>query len=226
MNIELLSTLYVILLNGLLTLLLIWMLRRLGTGTGALAGFTVVAVGAQAALVWFVHAKPAAVAGLTSLPFLVALGGGVVAVAAAIMTSPVGRTLAAGGQRWLLLPQGLRTLFGAGFLVEGAYGVMPVDFAVSDGITHIVAGTLALMTAWGLAQNVLGVRAVWVAHLFGLLDIVVVAAGITFVLLPEIGPFHNVMLAAFFAAPIFVTLHVMGLAALLRPAGVPREEAA
>jgi hypothetical protein len=35
----------------------------------------------------------------------------------------------------------------------GVGGVMPVDFAVSDGITHIVAGTLALMTAWGLAHR-------------------------------------------------------------------------
>jgi hypothetical protein len=121
----------------------------------------------------------------------------------------------------LLLPQGLRTLFGAGFLIEGAYGVMPVHFAVSDGITHIIAGTLALMTAWGLAQKILGARALWIAHLFGLLDIVVVAAGIAFVLLPEIGPFHNIILAAFFAAPIFVTLHLMGIRDLLRSSATP-----
>jgi hypothetical protein len=222
MNLILLSTVYVVLLNGLLTLLLIWMLRRLRASLATLTGFAAIALIMQAALLLFVQTRPAIVAGLKPVPFFIILGLGVVAVAAAIMASPVGRTLASGGQRWLLLPQGLRTLFGAGFLVEGAYGIMPVHFAVSDGLTHIVAGTLALMTAWGLAQNVLGARAVWLAHLFGLLDIIVVATGIAFVLLPEIGPYHNIMIAAFFAAPIFVTLHLMGLVQLLRsPAPLP-----
>jgi hypothetical protein len=219
MNLSLLTTVYVALLNALLTLLLLWMLRRLGATPGTRLAFGGLAISWQAALLVFIHLQPAMATGLTSGPFFAILGAGVALVATAIMATPVGRVLAGGGQAWLLLPQGLRALFGAGFLIEGAYGLMPVNFAVSDGITHIIAATLALMTAWGLAQGVAGRRLLWTAHLFGLLDIAVVALGIAWVLLPGIGPFHNVMLAAFFAAPIFVTLHVMGLVSLWRGAG-------
>ncbi|MEM9380152.1 MAG: hypothetical protein AAGB93_09425 [Planctomycetota bacterium] len=107
--------------------------------------------------------------------------------------------------------QGLRVFFGAGFLVEAVLGVMPAGFGIADGVTHISAAFLALALATAHAMGAARPGFAWFVNAFGLLDIVVVAGGISFVLLPEIGPHHNVMLAAFFAAPIFIALHFVAI---------------
>ena len=47
---------------------------------------------------------------------------------------------------------------------------------------------------------------------FGLTDVALVALGIPWFLIAAVGPNHNMMYAAFFAAPIFVALHAVSLA--------------
>ena len=87
---------------------------------------------------------------------------------------------------------------------------MPSNFAVLDGMSHVTAAVLMLV------RRQVGLGAVWLTNLFGLVDIVVVAAGIAFLLVPQLGPHHNVMYAAFFAAPIFISLHLLSLRFALR----------
>lgn len=140
----------------------------------------------------------------------------VVGVSGALaLFTPVGKQFLTMPTSLLLLPQGVRALFGAGFLIEGINSEIPGTFATLDGLTHITSAVLALMTATLLPRNAVGRGAVWLATIFGLSDIVVVAAGISFVLLAEIGPYHNVFYAAFYAAPIFIALHLLTIRQLL-----------
>ena len=114
-------------------------------------------------------------------------------------------------QELLLLPQAFRMFFGAGFIVEAVYGIMPINYGVVDGILHITTAFLATTLAIYIARGCNCTKSLVLVNLFGLLDIVIVAAGIAFVILPDIGTGHNVFLAVFFAAPIFIWLHLISL---------------
>jgi len=114
-------------------------------------------------------------------------------------------------QELLLLPQGFRMMFGAGFLIEGAYGIIPLHYGLIDGVLHITTAFLALNLAVYLARGCKCKNSLILVNLFGLSDIVIVAAGISFMILPEIGSEHNVFLAVFYAAPIFINLHLISL---------------
>ncbi len=114
----------------------------------------------------------------------------------------------------LLLPHGLRVFFGAGFLVEGVLGFVPKYFSILDGLFDITAGFLALKTGLRVGRGGNVVSEVWFANIFGLLASVVVVLSISFVLLKGVSPNHNVMYAAFFAAPILVGLHFISLVKL------------
>ena len=101
---------------------------------------------------------------------------------------------------------------GAGFIVQGALGTLPTTFGILDGMTHITAGFLALSAALGL--TLWGHRfrqGLWIANLFGLLDILAVATGIAFVLLDTIDTTHPMFIAVFFVAPVCITFHVASL---------------
>jgi len=114
-------------------------------------------------------------------------------------------------QEFLLLPQGFRMFFGAGFLAEAVFGIMPSVYGVLDGILHITTAFLALTLAIYIAKGYKVKKSLILINLFGLLDIVVVAAGIAFIILKDIGSDHNVFLAVFYAAPIFIWLHLISL---------------
>ena len=114
-------------------------------------------------------------------------------------------------QELLLLPQAFRMFFGAGFIVEAVYGIMPSDYGVMDGILHITTAFLATTLAIYIARGCSCTKSLIAVNLFGLLDIVVVAAGIAFMILDQIGTEHNVFLAVFFAAPVFIWLHLISL---------------
>lgn len=135
---------------------------------------------------------------------------GTAAVATALMfATPLRRTLLALPVELTLLPQGMRMFLGAGFLVQAATGSMPSAFGIADGLSHITAAFLATLTAVAYAKGFDYRAGAWLASLFGLLDIVAVVLGICFVLLPAIGPHHNVMYVALFAGPLFVGLHLV-----------------
>ncbi len=148
--------------------------------------------------------------------FIIVLIGATTVTAAMLLIEPLKKYLFATSQEILLLLQGLRMFLGAGWLIEATLGIMPPYFGIADGVTHITAAFLAMKAAILHTNGDKNRGAIWFANLFGLLDIVVVATGIAFVLLQDIGPYHNVMYAVFFAAPLFIGLHVVSMLKLIQ----------
>lgn len=119
-------------------------------------------------------------------------------------------------QRQLMLVQGIRVFFGAGFMMQAALGHLPLAFGLMDGITHVGAGFFGLIAAFAFASSRDGARRAWFANLFGLIDILLVAGTLALVLLPEIGPHHDMMYAVFLPAPIWLWCHAISILKLLR----------
>ncbi len=114
-------------------------------------------------------------------------------------------------QTWLLAPQGIRVFFGATFLLWADDDILPKTFGAIDGLTHITAGILGLAAAQAIHANRDSKRLAWVANVFGLGDILIVASSIAFVLLDDIGPHHPMMYAVFAPAPVWFWLHVVSI---------------
>jgi hypothetical protein len=121
------------------------------------------------------------------------------------------KSLLALPQYYLLLPQAFRMFFGAGFIIEAAYGILPIDYGVIDGVMHITTAFLATTLAIHIAHGHKPKKSLIMVNIFGLLDIVIVAYGIAFFILGDIGVNHNVFYAVFFPAPIFIWLHLISL---------------
>ena len=128
-----------------------------------------------------------------------------------VILSPLFKALLALPQEFLLLPQAFRMFFGAGFLVEAVFGIIPQGYGAVDGVLHIVTAFLATTLAIYVARGAKVSKSLVMVNLFGLLDIVIVAYGIAFFILSDIGTEHNVFYAVFFAAPIFIWLHLISL---------------
>lgn len=121
------------------------------------------------------------------------------------------RPLTAMDQTWLLAPQGIRVIFGATFLLWAGQDILPRTFGIIDGFTHITAGLLGLAAAWACSKGKGATTLPWIANIFGLGDILIVASSIAFVLLGDIGPHHPMMYAVFGAAPVWLWLHVVSI---------------
>lgn len=212
----LVTTLFVLAMDGLLATIVIWILRSNGASVSLMASTGAVVMLWLGFLLWGIGGEHLFPDHMSPWAFYAVILVCIGAVMTVCFTTPLGTLLSKGGQEMLLLPQGMRAFFGAGFLIEGTLGLLPPNFALMDGITHITAAVLALMTALMLSRRVVGSSSVWLTNLFGLLDLVAVATGIAFVLLSDIGLYHNMMYALFFAAPIFVTLHMLSLRLELR----------
>jgi len=132
-------------------------------------------------------------------------------VISGILLSPLIPKLVSLPQEFLLLPQAMRMFFGAGFILEAAFGIIPLNYGVIDGVLHITTAFLASVLAICIAQGYKANKTLLAVNLFGLLDIVIVAYGIAFFILNDIGIEHNVFFAVFFAAPIFIWLHLISL---------------
>lgn len=130
---------------------------------------------------------------------------------------PLRNTLARIDQTWLLAPQGIRVFFGATFLLWAGEDLLPRGFGILDGFTHVTAGFLGLTAAWASARHSPAKTMPWIANLFGLGDILIVATSIAYVLLTDIGPHHPMMYAVFGPAPIWLWLHVVSIYRLLIP---------
>ena len=65
----------------------------------------------------------------------------------------------------LLLPQGLRVFFGAGFLIEGVLGQIPKNFSILDGIFHIISAFLALKAGLLYSKKKENLFDIWFANL-------------------------------------------------------------
>lgn len=212
-----LTTLYILTMDVVVGGFLLELLKR----TGASATFRLVTALILAAWLMVLYLGiagkwlfPADIGGFTF--FGIAIIGIIAVSTAMLFFPPIKIYLFAAPQEFLLLIQGLRMFLGAGWLIEATLGIMPQYFGIADGITHMTAAFLAMKAAIMYARGDSNRGGLWFANLFGLLDIVVVGVGISFVMLKDIGPYHNVMYALFFVAPLFVGLHFVSLLKLIQ----------
>ncbi len=158
---------------------------------------------------------------ISAISFFLVIVGAVAAVGGLLFgVAPLRRTVVELDQRQLLLLQGVRIFFGAGFLIQASTGALPQAFGILDGFTHICAGFFGLIAAFSIAAEIQGARRAWFANLFGLADILAVASTLAFVLLPQIGPHHSMMYAVFLPAPLWLWFHALSIQKLLN-LGVP-----
>ncbi|MBI1820587.1 MAG: hypothetical protein HYR79_02650 [Nitrospirae bacterium] len=210
-----LTTLYILTMDIVLSGFLLELLKRTGASSTLIFVTGLVFAGWLAVLYLGLSGHwlfPSDIGGFSF--FVVVILGVIVVSGVMLFFPPIKKHLFAAPQELLLLPQGLRMFLGAGWLMESSLGIMPKEFGIADGITHITAAFLALKAGILYARGDRSRGGLWFANLFGLLDIVVVALGISFVMLKEITPYHNVMYAVFFVAPIFIGLHFVSLVKL------------
>jgi hypothetical protein len=127
-------------------------------------------------------------------------------------------------QQQLMLMQGIRVFFGANFLMMASLGSLPKTFGILDGWTHIAAGFFGLIAAFALAKGADGIRRAWFANIFGVADILAVASTLSLVLLPDITPYHTIMYAIFFPAPLWLWFHIVSIWKLLNHEQVLSQE--
>ena len=211
-----LTTIYVLIGNFVLSGFVLEILRRAKGSSQLRAGTGLTFLLWNAFLIWRLSSGELFSANISPFTFAISLFGfvGIVCAVAFIIPS-MRNTLASIDYDSLMIPQGMRMFFGAGFLIEGVLGQLPHGFSILDGLFHITSAFLALKSGLLWAQNKNNIGEIWFANLFGLIDIVIVALGIPFSLLAQVGPNHNMMYAAFFAAPLFVLFHVFSLAKLM-----------
>jgi hypothetical protein len=148
---------------------------------------------------------------VSGLAFLTIIVVGVGTAGAIIGLSPLRPAILKLTPDLLLTATGLRTLFGASILVTTVFGLLPTTFGVVDGLSHVTAGFLALCAAFVRSRNPEHTRLVWVANLFGIADILMVATTISFSLLPTIGLKHPIMYAVFLPAPLWLWMHLLSI---------------
>ncbi len=119
-------------------------------------------------------------------------------------------------QQQLLMMQGIRVFFGASFLMQASLGAMPLLFGIIDGWTHIAAGFFGIVAAYLVAINTNSVKHIWFANVFGLLDILIVASTLSFVILSDITPHGNMMYAVFLPAPLWLWFHLISIYKLIK----------
>jgi hypothetical protein len=175
-----------------------------------------------ALLHWGLSSKSIFPENISGMTFFITIFVFVGTVGAALyLVPPVRRVLLNLSQEQLLLVQGIRGFFGAGFLMQASLGNLPTTFGILDGWTHIAAGFLGLVAAFSFATRVNGARRAWFANIFGLADILIVASTLAFVLLPDVGPHHSMMYAVFLPAPLWLWFHVVSLWKLMHDHGAP-----
>lgn len=152
--------------------------------------------------------------------FLAWIVAGVAAAGLVVALPPVRTALARLEPADLLELQVVRILFGATFVAWALEGTLPRVFGAIDGVTHATAGLLALVAASRLRRGPAPGWA-WLAHIFGLGDILVVASSVALVLLPVLTPHHPMMLAVFLPAPFWAVWHLVSMARLVRRSPEP-----
>ena len=209
MEIQFATTLYIIIMNTALAFTVVKMLRHNNTEAKTMEmAFMIFGSWLLATLLLFGNntVLPNDISSF-ALFSIILVGVGL----AGLVLSPLFKALIALPQEFLLLPQAFRMFFGAGFIIEAVFGIIPAGYGAVDGILHIATAFLATTLAIYVARGAKVTKSLVLVNLFGLLDIVVVAAGIAFFILGDIGIEHNVFYAVFFAAPIFIWLHLISL---------------
>jgi hypothetical protein len=209
MEIQFATTLYIIIMEVALVCSILKMLKHNNTENRTMKiAFAIFTTWLVAVLLLFGNNSVLAtdISSLT-LFIIILVGVGL----AGLALSPLFKALVALPQEFLLLPQAFRMFFGAGFIIEAVFDIIPAGYGAVDGILHITTAFLATTLAIYVARGAKVTKSLIMVNIFGLLDIMVVAGGIAFFILSDIGVDHNVFYAVFFAAPIFIWLHLISL---------------
>jgi len=171
-----LTTIYVILGNFVLTGFTIETFRRAGASSALRYTLATLLFVFQGLLFWRLNGDGLFSNDVSSISFCLFLFGWVAVLCLLVsVIKPIREIMLKLPLESLLLPQGLRMFFGAGFLIEGILGQLPKGFSIADGIFHILSAFLALKSGLIYAQRKDNLGEVWFANLFGLTDIVIVA---------------------------------------------------
>ncbi len=120
-------------------------------------------------------------------------------------------------QDHLQMTQGLRIFVSAGFFTEAALGIIPLEFGIMDGFMHAVSAFSALIAATLLVKNsVFKNRALWIANIIGVTDILIIVTSICFWVWNDIGPNHNMQYVVFFGGVFFLWIHFVSVAKLIK----------
>jgi hypothetical protein len=221
-------TVFMIVLNFLMIAYTTWILHQ-GSSTKPIAFRCGIALLAWLGLLHLGISNQALFpSNISGIAFLLVIFGAVGVVGVLLLGARTLRTAFLGmQQKDLMLFQGIRVFYGAGFLSQAATGVLPLDFGIIDGFTHIGAGFFGLVAAYSVATNADPKRRLWFANAFGLADILIVASTLALLLLPTIGPHHSMMYAVFLPAALWLWAHLISIGKLMSGEKLaPRELAA
>lgn len=216
-----LTTYYVIILNCILALALLLLLK---TGKAKI-GLIVTTGLFSFAYIGFVHwgiggghLFPADISG--TIYYLTILTGAGLGITT-LYLSPLKKIFFNLSQEHLQMTQGLRIFVSAGFFTEAALGVIPLEFGIMDGFMHAASAFSALIAATlFVKQSPLRNRALWIANLIGILDILTIVTSICFVVFDQLGPNHNMQYVVFFGGVIFLWIHFVSVFKLLKPSQI------
>jgi len=131
---------------------------------------------------------------------------------ALLFFSPIGKALDSLSHEYLLAAQGLRALFGANFIAQAGLGLMPLGAGLLHGGMHVGTGVFSLFAAiLFLKKSNYAKHAIIFANVFGLSDVLITAIDISFISFNEMGVDHSMNFAVFFAAPVYMLLHLVAL---------------
>ena len=211
------TTYYVIALNSILALVLLKLLK-IGDASKTTITFTGIISFAYIALEhWGIgggHIFPADISG--SLFFAIILIGATLGVGL-FYVSPLKQAFFNLSQEHLQLTQGLRVFVSAGFFTEAALGVIPLGFGIMDGFMHAASAFSALVAATLYVKNSPNKnRALWIANIIGVTDILIIVTSICFAVFDQIGPNHNMQYVVFFGGVVFLWIHLVSIIKLVK----------
>jgi hypothetical protein len=114
----------------------------------------------------------------------------------------------------LLTLQELRAFYGASFLSQAAFGLMPPESGVIHGSMHVATAVFSLFAAITFLKGPRSKGWILFANLFGLADILSTAYGLSFVNFEQMGVGHNINLTVFWPAPIYFWIHLISISKL------------
>jgi hypothetical protein len=211
------TTYYVIVLNSILAIVLLWLLKigKASNITISLTGIvSFIYIVLEHILIGKGYIFPKDISGGTF--FIIIL---VAAVLGNLLFyfSSIKRAFSNLSQEHLQMTQGLRIFVSAGFFTEAALGIIPLGFGIMDGFMHATSAFLALISATLYVKNSpIKNNILWIANIVGVLDILIIVTSICFVVFDEIGPYHNMQYVVFFGGVVFLWIHFVSISKLLK----------
>jgi len=120
-------------------------------------------------------------------------------------------------QENLQMTQGLRVFVSAGFFTEAALGIIPLEFGIMDGFMHATSAFTALIAATlYVKKSAFKNKALWIANIIGVTDILIIVTSICFWEWENIGPNHNMQYVVFFGGVVFLWIHLVSIIKLIK----------